>query len=288
MDKLLSKQARQVLKGGGNAILVFEEYGQQISSTVYRIAKEAMANPGDGRGDGVVVSSQEKGEQVGETEIDPHYIVLKNLREILGYRLQRLRHADLEVHRDKKETQTALKKRDNAIHTVRQRIIRLRASLEGIYGSDFSASIGLSGETPDDPTNLKQTIQAVLHTVSKDGFSFPAPLDLDTPSWTRDGLLSYLRNAYTPLEESLLEVERETKEDQHAQILRRDALARARQSLMAFSSTLETWARLALLPEIADRVRPTTRTSDTQNDEDEDPSVNPSQDPSTPPTSPSP
>lgn len=280
MDRLLSKQVHDMRKRGDDAISVFQEYGIEIVAAMQEAIDKALTKDGDG----VVVVTQHPTEKPPTTDL-PNYIALKNLADLLGYRLELLKQADLEVHREKKETQSALTKRDNMLLNIRDQLIRLRFTMDGIYGSTFSDSIGLSGDTPYNPKVIEQAAHSVANIVSKKDFTLPAPLNAEMPSWTVDQLQTYLTKIVAPLEEIIKEVSRESKEDQAAQIRRRAQLESTRQAMTAFTSTLETWARLALLPEIADRIRPVNRSTTTTQEDGDPTSANPPDSSANPPDS---
>jgi len=261
-------------KRGQDIRLVFDQYGPLIAKHVKKALDEASTLT---NGQIVVVASdgQENSPATGNTAQTHHvYHTMESLSQLLAHRLEQMKQADLLVAQEKKETQTANKDRDIEALSVRGRLIRLRSNLEGAYGPDFCNEVGLYGETPDDPRILEQVVQSLLKSVGKDGFVLPAPLDPEMPAWTVPTLKSYLEKMVKPLNDALQTAARESKEDQDAQIQRRAALESTRLAVTAFTSMLETLSRLANLPEVADRIRPTVRsTSANPSNGDESPSA---------------
>jgi len=260
MDQQLSEQVYQMNKRGQDAILVLDQYASQIVEHLVKVFKRV-----GGAGDGVAVIPAVTNDPTNATSVSPDisnhptYQTMQLLGNLVRFELQDLKQADLFVAQEKDETRIALNKREEELVSARDRLVRLRLNVVSLYGEAYANSLGFRGDTPNDPRKLEQIVQLLVNKVSQEGFSFPEPLNDDMPSWTVASFKGFLEKLIAPLEKATQNAARESKEDQDAQIQRRAALESTRYSITAFTSAIETLARLAGLSEIADRIRPINR-----------------------------
>lgn len=157
--------------------------------------------------------------------------------------------------KEQSDDQEAILKRGQTLETTRTKVMALKNSLEGSYGSTVLVDLGLAGETPDDPTTLYRLLKAAAH-VLEQGKKLPEPRDPLFPSWSVDALKTCLQNLWQPLETAVEVARLEARETQDAQIDRRSAMQNLNQAIIAFNGIVESIARLVGEIEIANRVRP--------------------------------
>ena len=202
-----------------------------------------------------------------ELEIDVDYKMLLGYHDLMFKIMQTqmglLSKADLTVFSELGDDQDVFNERDKRALHGRDRVIRLRKKVEGMYGDDFAVKLGLHGETPREPAGLAQLLQGA-ELVVKGLDALPAPLEPEDPFYTKDGLLKVIRSISAPLEEIKVAVQKEKSETQQAQIKRRKGFENINSLYQLFIGLNERVAKTAGLNELADRLRITAPSKQTE------------------------
>jgi len=145
--------------------------------------------------------------------------------------------------------------RDKAAAAAYSQLVELREMLTGMYGAPAASTV-LSGTTPEDPVVLARFAGEVATNLTR--ATFPAPrikgAKLD-PEQTAEAL----RDKRAALEQTLKNVQREVREG-HATLAAKTAAIATYDDVFAGTATmLSGMLRLAGMPDLAAKVRPSTR-----------------------------
>lgn len=194
--------------------------------------------------------------QPGEKLPDFSFLVTLGLR-CLDRALSGLLTADNAYQAELLDDPPYRKKRDEDTAALRQCLISARDALVACYGESVLDSTGFTITTPTDSTQLGRYATQVSDALKST--TMPAPrlpgLTLN-PIKLGDNLAGLRKR----LDQSLADVQRETREAQAAHAVRQDAEATFDQRLADVASLVVTLLRLAGKPELAERVRQVWRT----------------------------
>lgn len=167
-------------------------------------------------------------------------------------------------------------KRDEAATALYGRLVELRELLTGVYGLAAAREAGLSGTTPQDPVQLSRFASQVSKAIGAAKLPKPRMRGASLHVGEVAAELDQLRKT---LDQHLADVLRETREAQAALSERKTAQATFDETYDGVSSLIAGLLRLAGKPDLAERVRPTSRRSSSSEAPNPDPSSEP---PSTP------
>lgn len=155
--------------------------------------------------------------------------------------------------------------RDEAAAALRQRLIDLRDTLGGLFGSALVQSSGFGTTTPTDPTLLSRFAVGIIQAL--DGVKLPKP---KLPGLTVNAkqLVTELDALRKNLDQALAEVSRETREAQATLSARNAAQAAFDERYTGVASLLSGFLRLAGKGDLADQVRLTWRRASSETSEE--------------------
>ena len=147
--------------------------------------------------------------------------------------------------------------REAARTALREGIIGIRGSLEGVYGSAILSAYGLTGETPteaDELVHTASTAEELLRTRALTEKPLRVGISVDTKAIADD-----LKERIDHLRAALGDVRREEREAQVTREARNAALIAWNTSYQGVADTVTGLFELSGQSALADRVRPTAR-----------------------------
>ncbi|MEQ1506789.1 MAG: hypothetical protein ABMB14_31470 [Myxococcota bacterium] len=147
--------------------------------------------------------------------------------------------------------------RETAVAALRERLIRLREALVGMYGNTTPGAVGFVGSTPEDPVVLVRYGRQVAQGLRKPNVlpapRFPTAVLIPTDE---AGILDGLARDLAVAIEAVAEDQRE---NQVTRTARDAAMAAHDQTFSRTANLLVALYDFAGEPELADRVRPSVR-----------------------------
>lgn len=205
------------------------------------------------------------------------------LAATLAAHRQRMEAADDAHTTELGDDAPARDERDAAAAALHGSLVDLRATVEGLFGpGSAGAVLALDGQTASDPVVLERQAALAVERLRTDGLTLPA---MRLPGLTFDpaAAAGALDPALERLRAALRAVSREAKEAEDTLIRKNRALDAFNTTFRGVAGTLESLFRLAGEPDLADRVRPSSRrpgtTIDETNLEGADGATTPSQKP---------
>lgn len=201
----------------------------------------------------------------GETLPDAATLVVLCLRALAQSR-DELVKADAAHDAELADDAGPRESRDGAAVGVRGQLIELRALVLALYGMAGVRALELSEETPTDAMQLLRRGEAVCAALK--GAKLPAPRRKGAALDAKE-ILGELEPEVAALRASLGDVARELREAQNTGRQRVDALAAFDRRYGRTAALLEALLDYAGLDALAERLRPSTRRSDTEEPEPE-------------------
>ncbi len=147
--------------------------------------------------------------------------------------------------------------RDSAKQALRESIMGIRSTLEGIFGSSILPTYGLSGGMPDDADlllNMASTATGLLRHRAVTEKPLRVGISVDMKA-----IANELQTHIDALNKALGDVRREEREAQVTREARNLSLAAWSSSYQGVADVLTGLLELAGKPSLAERVRPTAR-----------------------------
>lgn len=147
--------------------------------------------------------------------------------------------------------------RDKTADALLSLMVQLRATVETALGSAGLATYGLEGDTPRLPKALSSHAANVTALLAK------APVEVTTDlgtTFSSTAAITALTARKSQLDTALADVDREARELEDALGKRNQAIARWTDTYQGAANTLTGLFRLAGRNDLAERVRPTSRT----------------------------
>lgn len=191
-----------------------------------------------------------------------------------------LQEAALGLVAEQADDHTPRRAREEAAAAVLGLMVRLRSTIEDTFGVEGVRTYGLEGETPRAPKALASHTTRVIHLLKQRPASVATALGttVDTAA-----IVAALEAKNAPLVAALADMDREERELEQAIGRRDQALGRWSEVYQGVANALEGLFQLAGRSDLADRVRPTSRTV---SGEDAGPAEEPAPAPPAPPASP--
>lgn len=273
----LSTQTTQMSKKVIEIKSVLSTYGTKLSEKfeawMLQTLAEATTQP-----DGTITKESTDASIFTQQEV---MHLLSTFAQAIEILYERLEASDEKVFKEQSDDQEAILKREQTLNTTRTNFIALKNSLEGSYGATVLADLGLTGDTPDNPTELYRLLKAAAHVLEQKNIAL-VPRNPFFPSWSVDALKTCLQDLWQPLESSIEVARLEARETQDAQIERRSASVALNQAIVSFNGIFESIARLVGETEVANRLRPgggrprkSQDDADTSTDTNTDPNTTP-------------
>lgn len=209
-----------------------------------------------------LAATPEEGRQVeraGELLIG---VISRHARNVLGQTV----HKDELLSKERADDAGNAARRDAAIAAVRAQIVPVRAVLEAVFGPSVLKSLGVSGATPDETVALARFARAFVNGMAQS--KLPAPLVAGV-TFDPKSYLTQLARAVVELEQAIIELNIDTRENQAALMERDRAFDASRKSFSHVANFTNALLALADLEELAKRVRPTGRAPGTVADNPE-------------------
>lgn len=147
--------------------------------------------------------------------------------------------------------------RDKANEKLLALMVKLGSTLEDAMGADAVKSYGLAGDTPRTPKALSSYVGNVVNLMKK------KPADVTTEvggKFSTAATVAILQARKAELDAALKDVDREAREFEGSLGKRDQAMERWTDAYQGIASTLTGLFRLAGRKDLAERVRPTSRT----------------------------
>jgi hypothetical protein len=147
-------------------------------------------------------------------------------------------------------------KRDLFTEQVRSTLVEVREVASAIFGADFAAALGFSGDTPRDADQLVSLGQRVVDKMQHE--SPPAPR---FPGMCFDGTYwaGRLATAIDPLKETLVAVAREERENEASYVAKVKAIEEYDQTFSQVAAFVSAVLAFSGEKELGRRVRPSSR-----------------------------
>jgi len=239
-----SKQVKELGKMADNAEHVYEVYGAKIITKVQKLWQSRLT----GRNKAALVQP----------------FVKESIQQVSFCKLK-MQKADIELVKEQGESKQSSQQLDEDTKQAKTNLHGIIHILQGMYGADFIALLGLSGRLPQQSYELLIRIQGAIKilnsdTRSSDGqfipFTLPKPIRPHLPSWNKEGIVRELQALEKALHGSTYMQKKEVKQSQDARIKRRQAISECKEAVLFFNFLFERLARMVQEIEIADRIRP--------------------------------
>jgi len=186
--------------------------------------------------------------------------------------------SDLAHSRELLQTQDARSQRELILKETFRSVHALKQMLHATHGKRSLALLGMAGETPRVPDQLKRWIENVI-TIAEEGIILEKPLIKAMPAWDADMILKFLRPVYEKLNKILSRVRRESQEDKDTLTTKWRLMEEQNYAYTAIASIAEAYARMAGDHKLGDRLRPRsiTRPGRRQKQKDDDGQANSNQ-----------
>lgn len=147
--------------------------------------------------------------------------------------------------------------RDNANEALLTFVVKLRSTVEDIFGSDGLATYALENESPRTPVPLSNHVESVLTQLAE----HPAEITTELgTTFSTKACASALKKKKAALDAALKTVDREERELEGALGKRNAAIEEWVEVYQGVANTLTGLFRLGGRWDLAERVRPTSRT----------------------------
>ncbi|MFO0747896.1 MAG: hypothetical protein U1F43_19875 [Myxococcota bacterium] len=166
--------------------------------------------------------------------------------------------ADGAHHAELKDDAPVLADRDAKAAEFARWVVKTRTALTEKFGEDFGGKLGVRGETPTDPSELKSFGRNFIDAF--EGLELADESDEEATVVVRkDKLLAKLESSHAALEASLGVVDREDREKEQTQTAKTEAIAAYDAAFTVAANFLEAALAAAGFDELAKKVRPSTR-----------------------------
>lgn len=197
--------------------------------------------------------------------------LLEAMREALQRRLAEAQARDLALAVERADDPGRRARRDEARADLRGALMAVRSAVEGAYGPETAAALGLHDPLPASPDQLAQYAQAAAQLLSEATLGEPmAGVQIDGPR-----LAEQLRSGAARLSTTLEGVQRESREEQERLSARDAALTALAEAYSGLADATTGLATAAGLHDVAARTRPTGRRRRGEPDADLDPPAGP-------------
>lgn len=192
----------------------------------------------------------------GFGDVDHWTKTFRLLADELESSMERLEETELALADERGETREIREERDRVKSELRDELIEIQSLLRGLGGNTLVERFGLSGETPQAHADLENKAKSVLHSLQEAGDTIEghAGAAVDTAA---------LVDELEPLYERFTEARQAMQADEHARedvMLERDEARDAlERTYRGTAGMVEHAFRIADMPELADRLRPTRR-----------------------------
>lgn len=192
-------------------------------------------------------------ERAGELLIG---VISRHARNMLG----EVVHKDELLAAERADDAGLAARRDEAVASVRDQIIRVRQVLEAVFGPSVLKSLGVKGATPEETVALARFGRALVNGLSAS--KLPAPLVAGV-TFDLKPYLAQLAPSVVALEKAIVDINADARENQAALMDRDRAFEQSRKSFSLVANFTSALLALAGLAELAKRVRPTGRAAGT-------------------------
>ncbi len=184
--------------------------------------------------------------------------VLSTLADALELASENLRKAERAHTAEQADDEPVRQQREEALQSLLATAIRTRSVVEDHFGAIALKTYGLQGETPRAPRTLFQHAANVANLMTKTPAVVTSELGFTVDTTV---MASVLRSKAALLEGALSDLDREERELEESLAARNRALSAWTESYQGVANTLVGLYRLAGWNELAERVRPTRRTT---------------------------
>lgn len=147
--------------------------------------------------------------------------------------------------------------RDKAKERLLSLMVKLGSTVEDAMGADALKSYGLSGDTPRAPKALSSYVGNVIHLMTKN----PASVTTDVGGkYSTATTVAILQERKAELDAALKDVDREARELEGSLGKRDQTMERWAEAYQGIANSLTGLFRLAGRKDLAERVRPSSRT----------------------------
>jgi hypothetical protein len=151
------------------------------------------------------------------------------------------------------------RRRDEAGAQLREALVSLRGTLEGVYGYQIARELGFSSDTPQDPVVIARFAGEVLKVIGKRQAEETLPAPKEGISFNPQSALSRITLLRSALDGHLGTVEAERRELQQALSKKNEALAEYDEAFARVANLFVGLCLLAGEKELAQKVRPSGR-----------------------------
>ncbi|MEM7050325.1 MAG: hypothetical protein AAF604_11735 [Acidobacteriota bacterium] len=148
--------------------------------------------------------------------------------------------------------------RDERADKLRVNLRALRDLAEGLFGEGQGQALGLEGPVSADPVVLERQARRAMERLADESVPLPPTrmpsLQVDRADW-----LQVLEPDLTALADALAQVARERREAESSLLTKQGRIAEYDEAFLGAARLLEALYRTAGQPELADRVRPSSR-----------------------------
>ncbi len=200
------------------------------------------------------------------------------LREVLTAARDMLITSDRRL-RDQKALTTRFRRiRDNAFKALSPYVVGLRDTFKGACGPEVAEEVGFAPRTPVQPGELHEQAAHLVARLDEPHLELPAVrfrgVTLDPPE-----LVEEMRPLVENLGQALDDVSREERQTEAMKIAKDEALKAYDRTFLWVARSAEALFELADLPEVAKRVRPSSRRSGLTDEVESQGPETPSEDP---------
>ncbi len=162
-------------------------------------------------------------------------------------------------HRDQKaKTSEYRRMRDGVFSSLNKKVVGLRDTIKGAYSLEIVEQVGFALRTPDQPGPLAEQVTHLVARLSDPELKLTSP-KFENISVDVVGLAGELAPLSKRLAQRMEDVSREERGTEATKFARDKALKGYDREFVWCARTAESLFQLANLPELADRVRPSTR-----------------------------
>ncbi len=180
------------------------------------------------------------------------------LREVLVAARDMLITSDRDLRDQKALTTRYRRTRDAAFSALSPYVVGLRDTFRGACGREVATELGFASRTPEQPAELHEQAQHLTARLSESNLELPAVrykgIALDPV-----GLVEEMAPLVEDLGQALENVSREERRTEAMKIAKDEALDAYTRTFLWVAQSAEALFRLADLPAVAKRVRPSSR-----------------------------
>ncbi|MEX1366007.1 MAG: hypothetical protein AB1Z98_22965 [Nannocystaceae bacterium] len=227
-----SKMVIQRLRSSRIVVQAARVHGPTVTA-----ALEARLPPGD----------------AGASAVGPLCVSLASVLEAAAERMDR---ADADHEREQADDASPRSERDASSEALLSALVDLRGAVSLTHGDAAVATLGFTGPTPRDPTELATLGTRVLERVAE---LPPQPSRLPGLTLDLEPLTAAISSPLSTLQAALQQVATESREGEQTLVAKQAAMTDYDATFRAVATTLQGLFSLAGATELAARVRPSSR-----------------------------